>query len=97
MLHFASDTWGIKGQTFLLLYGGLCVVWGAVLLGWRSQVLGQGRKSTFPPGDYEPPLLSGGPERAVTAAAARLRAEEALEPGDGRHTLRVNPDAPKRE
>ena len=97
MLRIAADTWGIKGQTFLLLYGGLCVVWGGSLLAWRSQVLGPGRKSTYHPADYQLAMLSGGPELAVTAAAARLRADEALEPGERPHTLRVNPDAPARE
>jgi uncharacterized protein (TIGR04222 family) len=97
MLHIAADTWGIKSQTFLWLYGGLCVVWGVALVWWRSNILGRDSRSKWRPADYELALLSGGPELAVTAAAARLRADGALEPGDRRHTLRANLDAPARQ
>ena len=97
MLHIAADTWGIRSQTFLWLYGGLCVLWGVGVMAWRSRILGRGGKSKWRPADYELALLSGGPQLAVTAAAARLRADEALEPGDRRHTLRTNRQAPERQ
>jgi uncharacterized protein (TIGR04222 family) len=89
MLQIAADTWGIKGQSFLVLYGGLCVVCGAVLMAWRSAILGKARRVREHPTEYELAMLNGGPELAVTAAAAKLSGEAVLEPGDGRHTLRV--------
>jgi hypothetical protein len=74
MLHIAADTWGIKSQTFLWLYGGLCAVWGVMVFGWRSNILGRGKKSKWHPADYELALLSGGPELAAFLDSLRGRA-----------------------
>ena len=49
MLHIAADTWGITGQTFLVLYGGLCIVWGLALLGGAHTSWGHARSRRITP------------------------------------------------
>jgi uncharacterized protein (TIGR04222 family) len=97
MLHIAADTWGIKSQSFLILYLGVCVVGAVALVAWRSAILGQARRVRAHPTDYELAMLNGGPGLAVTAAAAKLRGESVLEPGDARHALRVDLSAYERD
>jgi uncharacterized protein (TIGR04222 family) len=97
MVISAANTWGISGPGFLWIYGSLGVVWALALWAWRRHLLSPARAA--PPTrkleTYELAILNGGPELAVMAAAAKLRAAHVLEPGDQRHTLQVK-GRPKR-
>ena len=81
----ASSTWGITGEQFLWGYGTLCAL--AVLAVWheRRRVLGPAATSRDPQPDldaYRLALLSGGPDHAITVAAAELMRDGRLR-GDG--------------
>ncbi|MDQ6778374.1 MAG: TIGR04222 domain-containing membrane protein [Actinomycetota bacterium] len=91
MVISAANTWGISGSGFLEIYGGLCALWALALWAWRKDLIAP--EGAMAPkrnlGTYELAVLNGGPELAVMAAAARLRAAHVLEPGKERHTLQI--------
>ncbi len=78
-------TWGIAGAQVLWGYGALCA-FGAIGV-WRERrrVLGPAATNRDPQpelGPYRLALLSGGPDRAITAAAVQLFGDGRLK-GDG--------------
>ena len=71
----AASAWGITDAVFLWGYGSLCAVGAIGIWHERRRVLGPAPTSRDPQPDLSASrlaLLSGGPDRAITAAAAQL-------------------------
>jgi uncharacterized protein (TIGR04222 family) len=78
-------TWGITGPQFLWFYGGLCTVVAAAVWRVRRRLLGapaRGDDATPDVGLYAMALLNGGPQLAITTAAAKLHQDGVLAQGD---------------
>jgi uncharacterized protein (TIGR04222 family) len=77
-------TWGITDTQFLWFYGGLCAVAAGAIWRARRRVLGAPQRSNDPTPDiglYKMALLNGGPQLAITTAAAKLHREGVLAEG----------------
>lgn len=75
-----SDTWGIDGTSFLLLYAALGVATAVAIWLVRRRLLNAsaGVRGTPELDAYELAMLNGGPQLAVTTVAAKLHGEGAL-------------------
>jgi uncharacterized protein (TIGR04222 family) len=82
-------TWGISGTSFLWLYAGLCVVTVVAVWLLRRRLLSSGAGAPSAPSldVYELALLNGGPQLAITSAAAKLHNEESLAAGPKPKTI----------
>jgi uncharacterized protein (TIGR04222 family) len=78
-----SSTWGISGTSFLWLYAALCVATAVAIWLLRRRLLnaGEGAAGAPVPDVYDIAMLNGGPQLAITAAAAKLHNEGALASG----------------
>jgi uncharacterized protein (TIGR04222 family) len=77
---------GITGAQFLWGYGTLCAIGATAVWQERRRVLGPAATSRDPQpelGAYRLALMSGGPDRAITAAAAQLFRDGRLEGTSG--------------
>ena len=92
-----ATTWGLGEAPFLYGYGALCLAWAlGVWHAWR-RALGPriGRSDPLPDLDpHEVAMLSGGPQLAVTTAAARLHRDGLLKVGPRAGTLETAGDPP---
>lgn len=86
----SAPLWGITGPNFLWAYGAAAVL-AAVAVGWRRWVLRAGGDAAAVDdlGTYELALLSGGPQLAITSAAAQLHEDGLLRIGSDEGTLEV--------
>ncbi len=90
-----AGTLGITGAQFLWGYGTLCAIGAIAVRQERRRVLGPAATGRDPQpelGAYRLALMSGGPGRAITAAAAQLFCDGRLDGADG--TLTANGDLP---
>lgn len=81
-----ATSWGITGAQFLWGYGALCAIAAMVVWQERRRVLGPVPTTRDPQpelGPYRLALISGGPQRAITAAAAQLFRDGCLAGADG--------------
>jgi uncharacterized protein (TIGR04222 family) len=79
MLGVASNTWGISGTDFLLIYGALCFACFAAVWLRRSQLTQSGPFSKrYQLGTCELAMLNGGADLAGMVAAAALHRTSAL-------------------
>jgi uncharacterized protein (TIGR04222 family) len=80
-----SDTWGIDGTTFLLLYGALCAATAVTIWLARRTMLntGAGFAGTPELDAYEMALLNDGPQLAITTVATKLHGEHVLGSDEG--------------
>ena len=83
-----SDTWGIDGTTFLALYAVLALTTLIVIWLVRRALIdtGDGGRGTPALDAYELAMLNGGPDLAITTAAAKLHGDGALASNE-RHTI----------
>jgi uncharacterized protein (TIGR04222 family) len=80
-----ATTWGIGGPAFLGGYAVLCLL-GALAIAWQRRSPLRPREHAMggpDPGVYELAMLGGGPQLAITAAAAKLHEDRVLVSGDG--------------
>jgi uncharacterized protein (TIGR04222 family) len=75
-----SDTWGIDGTTFLVLYAALCGATAVVIWLLRRALLNTGASGA---GNqeldaYELAMLNDGPQLAITTVATKLHGEHVL-------------------
>jgi uncharacterized protein (TIGR04222 family) len=89
MVTTASDTWGISGPDFLLLYAVLFALAAAGVWLWRHRLLGphDPRAGAGELGAYDLAMLNGGAPLAITTASAKLHQDGLLRPGTKRRTL----------
>ncbi|MEA2356369.1 MAG: hypothetical protein QOD61_2498, partial [Solirubrobacteraceae bacterium] len=100
-----ANTWGISGPDFLGAYGALCAVAAGVVAWEWTQVVGRRVRTTEPAPDidaYRVAMVAGGPDLAVTAAAATLYRTGVLGTGKRRRLevrggLRAGGDAIERD
>jgi len=96
MLTITSvGTWGLTNTQFLWGYGTLCAIGALGVWQERRRVLGPAATSRDPEPElslYRLALMSGGPERAITAAAAQLFRDGRLEGGGGNLSVNGEPD-----
>jgi uncharacterized protein (TIGR04222 family) len=93
MLDIASNTWGISGSDFLLMYGALCLACFAAVWLRRQELTRSGPLTERHRLDEcELAMLNGGPGLAVTVAAAALVRTGAVSPGSsGRLEIQHRP------
>ena len=91
-MNAIATTWGISNALFLGIFVSLCVVAAtAALLARRDPSATLGRNDPLPDLDpYRLAMLSGGPQLAITAAAAQLHADGLLRRGAEDNTLEVS-------
>jgi uncharacterized protein (TIGR04222 family) len=82
-------TWGISGPSFLWLYIGLSLVAAIAIWLLRRWLLNTGEGTPAPVrlDVYELAMLNGGPQLAITTAAAKLHNEGALASGASAKTV----------
>lgn len=86
-----GTTWGLSGPTFLWLYAGLCALAAVTVRRQWQRALGPRPSSESAELDaYRLAIVNGGPQLAITAAAARLHDTGVLREGDTPHTLVVD-------
>jgi len=85
-----GTTWGLSGPTFLWLYAGLGVAIAvAIRLQWQRALGPRPSADSVDLDAYRLAMINGGPQLAITAAAARLQKDGALHAGSGTRTLAV--------
>jgi len=97
MLATTAGIWGIADPQFLWGYGTLCTIGAIGVWQERRRVLGPPAAPRDPQpelGAYRLALMSGGPDRAITAAAAQLFGDGRLKGTGGRLTTAGKPSAP---
>jgi uncharacterized protein (TIGR04222 family) len=92
-MNAMATTWGISSALFLEVYAGLCLVAAIAAAMARRDPPGDrvGRNDPLPElGPYKLAMLSGGPQLAITAAAAKLHDDGLLRHGADDSTLEVS-------